>query len=65
MFREMEIFLEVQLGIGQCLIPKSALGGVSISEVLSAIATVAEESKIIEYFYCTKWGSINSSILGF
>ena len=46
----MEICLEVQLEIAQCLIPKSALGGVAIAEVLSALETEIAESEILAYF---------------
>ena len=46
----MQICLEVQLGVEQGLIPTSALGGVSISEVLTALDNEPEESKTLSYF---------------
>ena len=46
----MEICLEVQLGIEGGRIPMSALGEVSISEVLTALGGEREESKTLSYF---------------
>ena len=53
-FREMEIFLDAQLGIYQCLLKGSAVGEISISEVLSALKTEPGESKILSYFKVLK-----------
>ena len=50
MFREMEICLEVQVWIEEGRIPISALGEVSISDVLTALGGEPEESKTLSYF---------------
>ena len=55
-FRGMEICLDVQLAIGQCLVKSSPIGDISISEVLSALETEPEDSKILAYFQGTKGG---------
>ena len=46
----MEICLEVQQEIDRGQIPRSAMGGVSISEVLNALESEPAESKILAYF---------------
>ena len=46
----MEIRLEVQMGIGRGLIHISAIGGVSIPEVLNELETEPGKSKILAYF---------------
>ena len=45
----MEICLEVQLELDQCLLKESAAGKISIAEVLIALETEHEESKNPEY----------------
>ena len=45
----MEICLEVQGEIEQGLVPISALGEISISEVLTALANEPEESKTYHF----------------
>ena len=47
---EMEICLELQLGIEQGPIPTSAIGEVSISEAPTALGNEPEESKTLSYF---------------
>ena len=47
MFMEMEICLEVQLGIDKCQIKSSAMGAISMTEVLSALETEPDETKIL------------------
>ena len=47
---EMEICLEVQVGIEEGRIPMSALGEVSISDVLTDLEGEHEESKTLSYF---------------
>ena len=49
-FVEMEICLEVQQEIGEGRIPSSALGEISISEVLTALGNEPGESKTLSYF---------------
>ena len=49
-FMEMEICLEVQLGIEEGRIPMSALGEVSIPDVLTALGGEQKESKTLSYF---------------
>ena len=49
-FREMEIRLEVQQEIEEGRIPSSALGGISISEVLTELRNEPGESKTLPYF---------------
>ena len=49
-FREMEICLEVRLGIDQCLLKSSAIGEIATPEVLSALGAEPGESKILGYF---------------
>ena len=48
--KEMEICLDVQSAIDQCLINASSLGELPISGVLSALETEPDESKNLEYF---------------
>ena len=52
----MGIFLKVQPDIDQGLLKGSAIGDISISEVLSALETEPEDSKILAYFQGTKGG---------
>ena len=47
----MEICLEVQGEIEQGLVPTSALGEISISEVLTALGNEPEESKNLPFFW--------------
>ena len=49
-FREMEIFLVSQGEIDQGLVPPSAVGEISISEVLTALGNEPEESKKLTIF---------------
>ena len=46
----MEICLEVQQEIGERRIPSSSLGGISISEVPTALGNEPDESKTLSYF---------------
>ena len=64
-FMEMEICLEVQQEIEEGRIPSSALGGVSISEVLTALRNEPGESKTLPYSKSTKWGLNYSNTLSF
>ena len=48
--QEMEIRLEVQTAIDQCIVCANSLGGISISEFLSALGTESGEPKITENF---------------
>ena len=46
----MEICLEVQQEFDRGRIPRSAIGGISSPEALSALAREPDEAKILAYF---------------